>query len=458
MSLRDSSTYCRIGSGSLKKYRYRGSGIWKFEKSNAVAVLYTIKIWSFFLGVYHFRLSHILSDHWILPNTAIYYSCNWITTFSQPLRTAYLNQLVNLSISSNRLTSIPPGAFQGLTSLESSFPTTHQGPFSALSDIIPALVSLISLRFLLLSENMLSQVDNTDFASMRNSSLKTLELINCIISGMLALKASCLSRIWNGSVQFRNSCGSARPDPHNERERTQSIGSVSVSFAVQWCNKFCLLRTSKNWICPRTLCRGWAQKSFLLYTAHSRPGPECVRNHQHRERKVQPDAASYAVQFGPQWTRRYPTGCHGPSATPVVQFEREWTKSNETEWKINEITLGVPMLIGRVCFSWSRWWRPASVCAWWATWWTRLLLFFLLCIFFQWLLFSNLFAYSSTSTCCYSSIAALEFCWDATSRRRGRNDWSSLPGVVKLKRAENREEEKVGWVVEGKQGRLRWPV
>ena len=259
MSLRDSSTYCRIGSGSLKKYRYRGSGIWKFEKSNAVAVLYTIKIWSFFLGVYHFRLSHILSDHWILPNTAIYYSCNWITTFSQPLRTAYLNQLVNLSISSNRLTSIPPGAFQGLTSLESSFPTTHQGPFSALSDIIPALVSLISLRFLLLSENMLSQVDNTDFASMRNSSLKTLELINCIISGMLALKASCLSRIWNGSVQFRNSCGSAQP--HDERERTQSIGSVSVSFAVQWCNKFCLLRTSKNWICPRTLCRDWAQKS-----------------------------------------------------------------------------------------------------------------------------------------------------------------------------------------------------
>ena len=104
----------------------------------------------------------------------------------------YLSQLVNLSILSNRLANTTRRVSRPH---QSSFPTTHQEPFSALSDIIPALVSLISLRFLLLSENILSQVDDADFASMRNSSLKTLELINCIISGMLALKASCLSRI-----------------------------------------------------------------------------------------------------------------------------------------------------------------------------------------------------------------------------------------------------------------------
>ena len=90
---------------------------------------------------------------------------------------AHLSQLVNLSISSNRLASIPPGAFQGLISLRSL--RLLKNRFLALSDIVPSLVSLTTLRFLSLSENTLSRVDEADFALMRNSSLETLELSNC---------------------------------------------------------------------------------------------------------------------------------------------------------------------------------------------------------------------------------------------------------------------------------------
>ncbi len=88
-----------------------------------------------------------------------------------------LRQLVNLSISSNRLASIPPGAFQGLTSLRSL--RLIKNRFLALSDVVPSLVPLTTLRFLSLSENTLGRVDAADFASMRFSSLETLELSNC---------------------------------------------------------------------------------------------------------------------------------------------------------------------------------------------------------------------------------------------------------------------------------------